>query len=225
MFNARYYSDAQIWSIIDDIVAERDEVQNALARPEVSTDPETMPDLARRLYELDDFCHLVEQLKKSMEDVEELEAILAEASARSGEQENPGAEDDFVLLHQEYLTLCQEQAGQVYHWLLENGYLDQEREDDMDLKILNFFDYAGAEYAWRLGINVGIDVEEARRRIEILLDKGLLERVEGTMINGYHRQKNWVKHMNHTYYQISRQGRLYLRELRREEESVEPEQG
>nr|WP_274380927.1 DUF2250 domain-containing protein [Desulforadius tongensis] len=101
---------------------------------------------------------------------------------------------------------------------MENGYLDEEFEDETDLEILKFIDYAGPEYAWRLGINIGIDVEESRQRLEKLLQKGLLEKVQGTMLEGYHREKDWVKHMNHTYYRISRQGRHYLRKLRRQAE-------
>ncbi|AQS60565.1 hypothetical protein B0537_09095 [Desulforamulus ferrireducens] len=92
--------------------------------------------------------------------------------------------------------------------------MDIEIEDDKDIEILQFIDYAGPEYAWRLGINVGLDVEESRKRLEKLLAKGLLERVPGNMLEGYHRQKDWVKHMNHTYYRITREGRHYLRKLR-----------
>lgn len=92
-----------------------------------------------------------------------------------------------------------------------------EFEDETDLKILKFIDYAGPEYAWRLSINIGISWEESRRRLAILLEKGLLERVAGNMLGNYHREKNWTKHMNHTYYRISREGRLYLRRLRRED--------
>ncbi len=46
--------------------------------------------------------------------------------------------------------------------------------------------------------------------------KGFLERVEGNMLDKYHRAKSWTKHMNHTYYRITREGRHYLRLLRSE---------
>lgn len=57
---------------------------------------------------------------------------------------------------------------------------------------------------------------EARKRLEALLEKELLEKVQGTMLEGYHREKDWIKHMNHTYYRLSRKGKLFLRQLRRE---------
>ncbi|HBX24416.1 MAG TPA: DUF2250 domain-containing protein [Desulfotomaculum sp.] len=98
--------------------------------------------------------------------------------------------------------------------LLERGCLEKEVEDQTDLEILKFIDYAGPEYAWRLGINVGLDVAEARRRLDVLLAKGFLERVEGNMLDKYHRAKSWTKHMNHTYYRVTREGRHYLRSLR-----------
>lgn len=208
IFNAKYFSDDEIWSIIEGIIARRDEVQNLLAKPEISTDPHRMPELAKELFALNEFCLIVQQLKECIKELRELEAILIEEVGEENEDE-----DEFKLLQEEYLDLRKEISQQIYEWLIKNGYINKEKEDYMDLKILNFLDYAGAEYPWRLGVNVGIDVEEARERLEILLTKGLIERVEGTMLAGYHRQKSWVKHMNHTYYRISREGRLYLRKV------------
>ncbi|WP_031513822.1 DUF2250 domain-containing protein [Desulfofalx alkaliphila] len=99
--------------------------------------------------------------------------------------------------------------------------MDEEYEDETDIEILKFLDYAGAEYAWRLGINVNISRCESRERLEKLFKKGLIEKVQGIMLENYHWERDWMKHMNHTYYRISREGRLYLRKMRRGLESLE----
>lgn len=221
VFNAKYLSDAEIWSRIDRIVAERDEVQELLAQADIATDPEKMPELARQLYELNKTCLPVEELQSCLIDMKELEELLGENLLIVDDDVDTSAEGEsreFRLLYKEYTALCNDKAEQVYRLLLENGHLPEEIEDDTDLEILKFLDYAGAEYAWRLGINIGLNVEESRQRLEMLLWKGLLERVEGNMLENYHRAKDWTKHMNHTYYRISRVGRLYLRQLRREAE-------
>ncbi|SHF25570.1 DUF2250 domain-containing protein [Desulforamulus putei] len=207
VFNAKYLSDEEIWSRIDKIVQERDEVHRLLAKPEVSTDPCRMPELAKKLNDLNPKCLLFHELRSLVKDLRELEEMI-------GEKE-PDEEHELVSLHREYLDLCRDKALQVYQTLMEMGLLPEEVEDETDLAILKFIEYAGPEYAWRLGINIGLDVAESRRRLEALLEKGLLERVPGNMLEGYHRQKDWIKHMNHTYYRITREGRHYLRKLRR----------
>ncbi len=125
---------------------------------------------------------------------------------RAVEGKGPEEEPDLRRLYAEYSSSSGNLAGEVYRLLLENGRIDREKEDEKDLRILRFIEYAGPEYAWRLGINTGLDVGEARERLERLLEKGLLEKVQGTMLEGYHREKDWVKHMNHTYYRLSREG-------------------
>lgn len=210
VFNFSFISDEEIWSKIDQAVAERDEVQRLLADPEICRDTGRMPALARRLQELDQLCLLVEDLRNLLKDKQELESMISE---RSLEEDMDG----FRLLYEEYVVNGGDRAGAISQWLIDNGYLEGEFEDETDLKILKFIDYAGPEYAWRLSINIGISWEESRRRLATLLKKGLLERVEGNMLGNYHREKSWTKHMNHTYYRISREGRLYLRRLRRED--------
>lgn len=208
VFDAGFLSDAEVWSRLVAIAEERSRVRRLLAQPEVSTDPDRLPDLARQLHELDRICSLADELKSGLDDRRDWEAMLAEAST-------DGKDDELRVAYEESAALCNQVAGQLYRLLLEKGYLDEEIEDDTDLEILRFIDYAGPEYAWRLGINIGIDVVEARERLERLLGKGLLKKVQGTMLGNYHRQKDWTKHMNHTYFRISRAGKLYLRRLRR----------
>lgn len=214
IFNAKYLSDQEIWTIISGIRQEQQQTKLLLAQPEISTNPEKLAPLAKRLYELDGFLAHVDELSNYLKDLADLEEIISI-------EENEAELAQYHVLHEDYYNRVSQKARYIYDVLLDDGYLEQEKEDEIDLKILNFFDYAGAEYAWRLGINVGIDVEESRERIENLLSKGLIERVQGTMLGGYHRQRDWVKHMNHTYYRISRKGRHYLRELRRGDEAEE----
>lgn len=206
IFNAKYLSDEEIWSRIASFYQERDEIIELLGKPEISTDPSRMPELAKKLYELNLKCGLFDELKSIAKDLQDLEELI--------QRDELEEDDEMVLLYSEYQEMCSDKASQVYNLLLELGMLDEEIEDAKDLEILKFIDYAGPEYAWRLGINVGLDVEESRRRLENLLGKGLLEKVPGNMLDGYHRQKDWTKHMNHTYYRMTREGRLYLRKLR-----------
>lgn len=210
VFESKYLDDEEIWSRLEAIAARRDRLRDDLARPEVSTDPERLPALARELAGLDEICLRAEELKRHLHDQAELEGLRAAAAGDPDGGELEG-------LCRENAALCARAAGELYRLLLEKGHLDEEHEDETDLKILRFIDYAGPEYAWRLGINIGIGTAEARERLERLLEKGLLERVEGTMLDNYHRQKDWTKHMNHTYYRVSRAGRHYLRRQGRAE--------
>ena len=211
-FNAKYLTDQEIWFKIQEIIDERDKTELLLAEPQIHSDQVKMPELARRLQELNEFAHDVAVLRECLVDLEELEQILV------GEVHTDSEQDEMRAFYEEYGVLCAEKAGIIYSWLLDRGYLNEEIEDETDLGILRFIDYAGPEYAWRLGINLGMDVEESRSRLDNLLEKGLLERVEGKMLGNYHREKGWTKHMNHTYYKITREGRLYLRSLRRDDD-------
>ena len=210
VFKGKYLSDDEIWLRIKAIIEERDDIERLLAKPEISTDPEKMPGLARRLYELNELCHPAERLQDYWGDLQQLEEMLA-----GPEDEHAG--DGLQDLHGEYLELCSDLSRQIYQWLQEKGHLEEEFEDDTDLEILRFIEYVGPEYAWRLSINVNISWEEARERLDNLLGKGLLEKVQGTMLDNYHRAKDWSKHMNHTYYRLSREGKHYLRRLRNEQ--------
>ncbi|MBO8137565.1 MAG: DUF2250 domain-containing protein [Desulfotomaculum sp.] len=209
LFEGKYYTDEEIWARAEELVSEYNKTRQMLSDPNISTDPEVMPELAKKLHRLSPFSELVKKLKSCLKDKQELEAMLSE-------EEREDEENEYAVLYREYSALCSSLARELYNMLLKEGCLEDENEDDKDLEILKFIDYAGPEYAWRLGINVGLDVEESRERLEKLLRKGLLEKVQGTMLVGYHREKDWVKHMNHTYYRISRKGKHYLRRLRRE---------
>ncbi|MEG6513360.1 DUF2250 domain-containing protein [Desulforamulus ruminis] len=202
-------SDEIIWERALQLIRERDEIYLQMARPGTAQDPQRMKELSIKLHELNPLCLLIEELKSQFKNY-----LLVQELLTLGD--SPGEEE--LQWQEEYQSRCQQLALQVYRALLDKGCLEEEVENPLDLEILKFIEYAGPEYAWRLSINVNITVEKARECLEKLLWKGLLERVPGNMLGNYHRQKDWTKHMNHTYYRITREGRLYLRQLRREQE-------
>ena len=90
--------------------------------------------------------------------------------------------------------------------------MNPENLDAFDLEILAYLKKLGPDYAKLLSFRFGRPIEELRARLEALLAKGLLERVEGRIVKYYHRRLKAVKHRNHTYYAISRAGELLLRD-------------
>ena|GEM_PF-1179180 len=210
-FNSRFLSDEEIWSGIEKMADHRNSLFDALAAGVAGTDPADLKEMSKQFSELDKMYHSSVKLQDLLKDLQELKKMIDEGNLEDGE--------GLQRLYTEYTKDYAEETGLLYRMLLEKGYISEEIVDSNHLNILKFIEYAGPEYAWRLGINIGIDTKEARDRLEILLEKGLLEKVQGTMLEGYHREKDWVKHMNHTYYRLSRKGRLFLRQLRR---GIEP---
>ncbi|MFZ5643078.1 MAG: DUF2250 domain-containing protein [Bacillota bacterium] len=208
-FNSNNLSDSEILSTIEKLINDRNQLFETLAKAGSGSDP-AISEMAKQFHELDKIYHHFIDLDILFKDLMEIEKVINEDDTESGE--------DFRHLLAEYTESYTKAAGQLYRMLLDKGYITEEVLDETDMDILKFIEYAGPEYAWRLGINVGIDTREARERIEKLLEKGLLEKVQGTMLEGYHREKDWVKHMNHTYYRLSRKAKLFLRELRRKSE-------
>lgn len=206
-FSSKYLSDEEIRSSIEKMVEDRNRLFNFLAASGVGSKPTDMSEKAKQFSDLDKIFHYSQKLDNLFKDLQELKKMI--------DEDDPEDREGLHLLYMDYKKDYAEAARRLYRMLLEKGYISEEVVDSTDLGILKFIEYAGPEYAWRLGINIGIDTKEARERIEILLEKGLLEKVQGTMLEGYHREKDWVKHMNHTYYRLSRKGRLFLRELRR----------
>lgn len=209
VFDTKYLTDQDIWSLIAELLKRHKRVEKLLAKPEISTDPERLPQLSREYAYLEKLASLAGELKSYLQDLQELAELTTNNS-----QTNQPTKEDLAPLQEEYMELVQSTASRLYELLLEHGIIDEEKEDEVDLEILRFIQYVGPEYAWRLSINLGISEAEARQRLEVLEAKGLLERVEGTLLDNYHRERDWSKHMNHTYYRLSREGSLYLRKLR-----------
>ncbi|WP_031513821.1 PCRF domain-containing protein [Desulfofalx alkaliphila] len=107
-------SDDEILSRIESIIDERDEIENLLAQPKVSTDPEKVPELAKRMHWLDDICLVAEELKEYLSDLKELEGIVV----------HEGVEDlknEFYPLYEEYKEIYKEKAARLYQLLMGKG--------------------------------------------------------------------------------------------------------
>lgn len=84
--------------------------------------------------------------------------------------------------------------------------------DATDFRILkHHFDY-GVDYSLKMARMLYLDKELVFERHTKLREMGLLERVEPRIIQ-YRKgivDNRWIKHRNHTYYDLTDKGRLYL---------------
>ncbi len=94
--------------------------------------------------------------------------------------------------------------------LLPWGVLEEE-----DWKILKDLYATAPDCAKFLSRRLRIELGETMRRLKELENMGFLERVEGRFLKKKGLRK--PKHMNHTYYELSRPARLHLRKLLFEE--------
>jgi hypothetical protein len=84
--------------------------------------------------------------------------------------------------------------------------------DELDFRILQHHQSMGVDYSWMVAATLSIDPELVFERHKKLRDLKLLKRVEPVMIQ-YRKNivdNKWIKHRNHTYYQITPKGEKYL---------------
>ncbi len=83
--------------------------------------------------------------------------------------------------------------------------------DEVDWKVLEDLYALAPDCAKFISRRLHLNLEEAMWRLRRLENVGFLERVEGRFLKkkGLRRPK----HMNHTYYELSRPARLYLRKF------------
>ncbi|MFV9568345.1 DUF2250 domain-containing protein [Thermoanaerobacter mathranii] len=93
--------------------------------------------------------------------------------------------------------------------------VNNDQEEFLDLTILAYLKKLGPEYAKFLARRLGLSLEESRKRLQSLEKRGLIKRVERRIVKYYHRQRKSVKHRNHTYYELTREGELFLRQARK----------
>lgn len=84
--------------------------------------------------------------------------------------------------------------------------------EELDFRILKHHQAMGVDYSWTVASMLNIKPEQAFERHKKLRDLKLLKRVEPVMIQ---YRKNivdniWIKHRNHTYYQLTPKGERYL---------------
>lgn len=88
-----------------------------------------------------------------------------------------------------------------------------------DKKILKYLKQMGSDYPWLLSVRIGIPYKEAKEDLENLNRKGFIQKVEGRIVK-YRRKRRLknTKHRNHTYYDLTRLGKLTLRAMERHED-------
>jgi predicted transcriptional regulator len=83
---------------------------------------------------------------------------------------------------------------------------------DIELKILYYIQHSGPVFTKRLTARLNDDIQTVQKNIETLQHKGYLERVTRTLVDYRINKRNKVtKHRNHTYYDLTRKGRLFMR--------------
>lgn len=83
--------------------------------------------------------------------------------------------------------------------------------DVIDLTILAYLKKLGPEYAKLLSRRLSLTIEESFERLQKLQKQGLITRIDRSIVKYYHRRRKNVKHRNHTYYELTRDGEHLLR--------------
>ncbi|WP_163327879.1 DUF2250 domain-containing protein [Desulfurobacterium thermolithotrophum] len=84
--------------------------------------------------------------------------------------------------------------------------------DELDIKILYYIYKVGPAYIKKLCQRLQEDFDIIRKHIKKLEQLGYLERVSGRLVEYRIDRKNKVtKHRNHTYYNVTRKGRHFIR--------------
>mgnify|MGYP001820101211 CR=1 FL=1 len=89
-----------------------------------------------------------------------------------------------------------------------------ERMHENEMKIVCYIYRAGPAFTAKLASRLNQEMQTIKRNIRNLLKEGYIERVSGTMV-GYSLEKRnrVIKHRNHTYYDLTRKGRLLIRQF------------
>jgi predicted transcriptional regulator len=91
--------------------------------------------------------------------------------------------------------------------LINNGELSE-----IELKILCYIHHSGPTFVKKLAARLDTDIQTVNKSIVTLQRMGYLERVTRTMVEYRINRRNKVtKHRNHTYYDLTRKGKLFMR--------------
>ncbi len=86
--------------------------------------------------------------------------------------------------------------------------------DVLDFKIIYYVYKAGPAYIKKLAQRMHGDLETIREHLKKLQQLGLLERVSKRMVDyRISRHSKATKHRNHTYYEVTRKGRRFVRDM------------
>ncbi|HUV29511.1 MAG TPA: DUF2250 domain-containing protein [Acidobacteriota bacterium] len=89
---------------------------------------------------------------------------------------------------------------------------DYDQLDALDIAVLKHHRDCGIDYSLVVARSVGTDKQTAFDRHRKLRSMGLLCRVEAVMVQ-YRKgitDNKWIKHRNHTYYELTGKGHRYL---------------
>jgi hypothetical protein len=90
---------------------------------------------------------------------------------------------------------------------------DYAQLDDLDFRILAHHQEMGLDYSLMVAYMLNIDDQTAFDRHDKLRNLGFLQRVKAVMMQ-YRKnivKNKWIKHRNHTYYDLTDKGKKYLR--------------
>lgn len=86
---------------------------------------------------------------------------------------------------------------------------------DIELKIIYYIYHSGPVFTKKLTARLHENIQIVNESIKNLQHIGYLERVTGTLIDYRINRRNKVtKHRNHTYYDLTRKGRLFMRQFK-----------
>jgi hypothetical protein len=84
--------------------------------------------------------------------------------------------------------------------------------DEVDFRVLNHHSNYGVDYSLKVARILHLEKQSVFDSHDKLRDMGLLERVEPKIIR-YRKgivDNKWIKHRNHTYYNLTKKGEKYL---------------
>jgi len=82
----------------------------------------------------------------------------------------------------------------------------------LETKILYYIHHSGPAFVKKLSARLNENPHTVRSSVERLQSTSYLERVSGTLVEYRLNKRNKVtKHRNHTYYDLTRKGRLFMR--------------
>jgi hypothetical protein len=129
--------------------------------------------------------------------------------------------DNFIKVHKATCgNLAKAETARLVNLVWHDIIIDKEFVPDNDFAFLDEIDFMvlrhhrdfGIDYSLMLAAALRIDRQTAFDRHAKLLKMGLLQRVPAVMVQ-YRKnivKGKWIKHRNHTYYDLTDRGRNYL---------------
>ncbi len=82
----------------------------------------------------------------------------------------------------------------------------------IELRIMYYIYHSGPIFIKKLANRLDKDIGTVDKSVKMLKQKGYLERVTRTLVEyRINRRSKVIKHRNHTYFDLTRKGRLFMR--------------